>query len=147
MSARTWNLLIHKDVLELRRARRADELEAVADARVGLKHRFSYLTLATVTDAVAPRLEGLLKMDALTGKTEEHRFGPARCPGEPVFVPAAGSRSDEEGYVLTYVHDVANATTELVVLDASRLSAPPIARVLIPRRVPFGFHGSWIAGA
>jgi carotenoid cleavage dioxygenase len=30
---------------------------------------------------------------------------------------------------------------------ASRFGAPPIARVRIPRRVPFGFHGSWIAGA
>lgn len=124
---------------------RATEFPRVADARVGQKHRFSYLTLATVTDPVSPRLEGLLKMDAVTGRTEEHRFGPQRCPGEPVFVPAAGSRSDEEGYVLTYVHDVANATTELVVLDASRFAAPPLARVQIPRRVPFGFHGSWIA--
>ena len=124
---------------------RATEFPRVADARVGLKHRFSYLTLATVTDPSAPRLEGLLKMDAVTGKTEEHRFGPTRCPGEPVFVPAAGSRGDDEGYVLTYVHDVAASTTELVVLDASRFSAPPVARVQIPRRVPFGFHGSWIA--
>jgi carotenoid cleavage dioxygenase len=124
---------------------RATEFPRVADARVGLEHRFSYLTLARVTDPTSPRLEGLLKMDALTGKTEEHRFGPQRCPGEPVFVPAAGSRSDEEGYVLTYVHDLANATTELVVLDASRFSAPPLARVQIPRRIPFGFHGSWIA--
>jgi carotenoid cleavage dioxygenase len=126
---------------------RATEFPRVADARVGAKHRFSYLTLATVVDPVSPRLEGLLKMDALTGKTEEHRFGEGRCPGEPVFVPATGSRSDEEGYVLTYVHDVPRATTELVVLDASRFGAAPIARVQIPRRVPFGFHGSWIAEA
>jgi carotenoid cleavage dioxygenase-like enzyme len=126
---------------------RASEFPRVADARVGQKHRFSYLTLATVGGPESPRLEGLLKLDAVTGKSEEHRFGPQRCPGEPVFVPAAGSRSDEEGYVLSYVHDLASATTELVVLDASRFSAPPLARVQIPRRVPFGFHGSWIAGA
>jgi carotenoid cleavage dioxygenase len=125
---------------------RATEFPRVADDRVGRRHRFSYLTLATVTDPVAPRLEGLLKMDAATGKTEEQRFGGARCPGEPVFVPAAGSRSDEEGYVLTYVHDVAANSAELVVLDASRFAAPALARVQIPRRIPFGFHGSWIAG-
>ena len=55
---------------------RATEFPRVADDRVGLKHRFSYLTLAALTDAVSPRLEGLLKMDAASGKTEEHCFGP-----------------------------------------------------------------------
>jgi carotenoid cleavage dioxygenase len=126
---------------------RATEFPRVADDRVGRPHRYSYLTLAHVVDPSEPRLLGLLKMDARTGKTEEHRFGPTRSPGEPVFVPAEGSRSDEEGYVLTYVHDVAASSTELVVLDASRFAGPPLARVKIPRRVPFGFHGSWIAGA
>jgi len=124
---------------------RATEFPRVADARVGSKHRFSYLTLAQVSDPEAPHLDALLKMDALTGKSETHDFGATRHPGEPVFVPAAGSRGDDEGYVLTYVHDDASATADLVVLDASRFSAPPLATVKIPRRIPFGFHGSWIA--
>jgi len=124
---------------------RATEFPRVADDRIGRKHRFSYLTLAQVSDPQSPHLDGLLKMDAATGKTETHDFGAGRHPGEPVFVPAAGSRGDDEGYVITYVHDDASATADLVVLDASRFSAPPIARVKIPRRIPYGFHGSWIA--
>lgn len=43
------------------------------------------------------------------------------------------------------VHDEATSTAELVVLDASRFSAPPLAAVQIPRWIPYGFHGSWIA--
>ncbi len=124
---------------------RATEFPRVADARVGQKHRFSYLTLATVTNPSSPQLDGLLKMDAVTGKTETHMFGAHKKPGEPVFVPAAGARNEADGYVVSYVHDEANASAELVILDASRLSAPPIASVKIPRRIPYGFHGSWIA--
>ncbi|MFP6639260.1 MAG: carotenoid oxygenase family protein, partial [Myxococcota bacterium] len=36
------------------------------------------------------------------------------------------------------------ARSELVVMDASNFQAPPIARVKLPQRVPFGFHGSWV---
>ena len=36
-------------------------------------------------------------------------------------------------------------STEVVVLDARDIAAAPLARVKLPRRVPFGFHGSWLA--
>jgi carotenoid cleavage dioxygenase len=29
-------------------------------------------------------------------------------------------------------------------MDATDVSAGPVARVILPRRVPAGFHGSWI---
>jgi carotenoid cleavage dioxygenase len=32
-----------------------------------------------------------------------------------------------------------------VVLDASDLTKDAVARVKLPQRVPYGFHGSWIA--
>jgi carotenoid cleavage dioxygenase len=34
-----------------------------------------------------------------------------------------------------------------VILDASDPTAEPVARVHLPRRVPYGFHGSWISDA
>jgi carotenoid cleavage dioxygenase len=43
-------------------------------------------------------------------------------------------------------NDEATATSELVVLDATRVSKAPLARVKVPRRVPNGFHGSWLPG-
>jgi carotenoid cleavage dioxygenase len=124
---------------------RATEFPRVADARVGSKHRYAYMTLWDVSSLDAPAVNKLMKTDAQTGKTEVHDFGAQRHPGEPVFVPAAGSGSDEEGYVITYVYDDATETSDLVVLDASRFSAAPIATVRLPRRIPYGFHGSWIA--
>jgi carotenoid cleavage dioxygenase-like enzyme len=34
--------------------------------------------------------------------------------------------------------------SDLVVLDAVRLEAGPVAEVRLPQRVPFGFHGTWV---
>ena len=44
---------------------------------------------------------------------------------------------------MSYVYDGERDASELLVLDAQDLSAP-LARVLLPARVPYGFHGSWI---
>jgi carotenoid cleavage dioxygenase len=61
-----------------------------------------------------------------------------------VFVPASSSSGEDEGWVLSYVYDGATKGSELLVLDAHDWGAAPVARVPLPRRVPFGFHGSWI---
>ncbi|WP_421861421.1 carotenoid oxygenase family protein [Parvibaculum sp.] len=33
--------------------------------------------------------------------------------------------------------------SDFVVLDATDISQGPLARVELPTRVPFGFHGNW----
>ena len=42
------------------------------------------------------------------------------------------------------VIDKATRDTELWVLDATDMAAEPLAKVKMPRRVPAGFHGSWL---
>jgi carotenoid cleavage dioxygenase len=42
------------------------------------------------------------------------------------------------------VHDDADDATDLVVLDATEVDAGPVARVRMPERVPYGFHGTWV---
>ena len=46
---------------------------------------------------------------------------------------------------MNFVYDKATDSSEMVIADASNFEAPPVARIKIPQRVPFGFHGSWIA--
>ena len=125
---------------------RAMDFPRVADARTGLRHRYGFAVEFGDMPDGAPNLVGLLKLDLASGRTESHRFGDGCHPGEGVFVPAAGADpGSDEGYVLTYVHDEGRDRTELVVLDASRFEAKPLARVLLPQRVPYGFHGSWFS--
>ena len=63
--------------------------------------------------------------------------------GEPVF--ARAGKAEDEGYVLTFVYDAKRGASDLAVIDAQNFEKGPIARVHLPRRVPYGFHGSWIA--
>jgi carotenoid cleavage dioxygenase len=124
---------------------RGQDFPRVADRTVGRRHRFGYtLLFGSVPAPGEPALGRLLQTDFETGARREHDFGAGARPGEPVFVPAPGADGDDEGWVLSYVHDEDRERTALVVLDASRFDAPPVARIPLPQRVPYGFHGSWL---
>ncbi|KUI05690.1 carotenoid oxygenase family protein [Mycobacterium sp. IS-3022] len=92
----------------------------------------------------------LVRYELSTGAALEHTFGTAQAPGGPgeaVFVPSASAPADESsGWYLGYVYDPARDGSDLVIIDASDFSGPPVARIELPQRVPYGFHGNWIAG-
>lgn len=88
---------------------------------------------------------GVLKLDRRSGAVDVWEAGPDRQPDEAVFVAAPGTTGQDEGWVMSMVFDAARGRSELVVLDAQDLASGPIARVAMPRRVPFGFHGDWLA--
>ena len=67
-----------------------------------------------------------------------------RAAGEPIFVPASPDAGEDEGWVLSVVYDAGRDASDLVIVDASDFTAAPVATVHLNRRVPFGFHGSWV---
>lgn len=110
--------------------------------RVGLQNRYGYFGQF---DPVVPTIRSYHKYDIETGARATHQLAPGRLGSEAVFVPAADATSEDDGYVMTFVYDSATDTSELAILDASQFAADPIARIHLPVRVPFGFHGTWIA--
>ena len=62
---------------------------------------------------------------------------------EPVFAPRAGSWEEGDGWVLVFAYDGARDRSDLVILDAKRIAASPVAVVHLPVRVPAGLHGNW----
>ena len=91
----------------------------------------------------------LVRYDLTTGDAVEHAFGTAESPGGPgeaVFVPSTEGPADESsGWYLGYVYDPARDGSDLVIIDALDFAAAPVARIKLPHRVPYGFHGNWIA--
>ena len=89
----------------------------------------------------------LYRHDLKSGERTAHDFGAGRVPGEFVFVPRAADAPEGDGWMVGYVIDTTNDTTDLLILDASDMSQPPVAAVHIPHRVPPGFHGNWLPDA
>ena len=121
---------------------RASEFPRVPDSLAGLSSRYGYTLGQNADDAAGE----IFKYDYANGAARSiHTLPVGHSPGEPVFVPAEGGTNEDDGYLMTYVYAAETDSSYLVIIDASDMSKPPLAEVHLPRRVPAGFHGSWIA--
>ena len=132
-------------VAEQRLDDRPIEFPRIDDRRTGRRYRYGYAV--TNVASVGEQPTHLVKYDLFTGASVVHDFGAGCMPAEGVFVPAAERAGEDEGYVLLYVYDAMRNGSDLVILDAARFAGPPAATIHLPQRVPFGFHGNWIADA
>jgi carotenoid cleavage dioxygenase-like enzyme len=124
---------------------RSVEFPRVDERRVGRPARFGYAVQTRPGGNGFAIEAALVKYDLASGAAEEHHLGAGRIPGEGVFVPASDGAGEDDGYVLAYVYDAGRNGSDLVILDASDFTASPLSTVTLPQRVPFGFHGSWVA--
>lgn len=113
----------------------------VPDKLVGQSYRYGYTSEISTG---APVATGYNKYDMWSGTKTSHDLKNGRTGGEAAFVPAADGSLEDDGYLLSYVHDPATDKSELIILDASQIEKEPIARIMLPVRIPAGFHGSWI---
>jgi carotenoid cleavage dioxygenase len=85
----------------------------------------------------------LYRHDLETGARLVHEFGDTHLPGEFVFVPATADSGEDQGWLLGFVINSAEETTDFVIIDASAFDAAPVATIRLPHRIPPGFHGNW----
>ena len=119
------------------------EFPRIDDRLTGLPNRFGYAARSNAlpTDEHTP--PAILKYDLEKG-TEEEWNAPDGCvPGEAVFVPDSETAGEDEGWLLFYAYDENRDTSDLIILNAQEPAKGPVARVTLPQRVPFGFHGNW----
>jgi len=122
----------------------------VDERLVGLKHRYGWVagSRSAVTGSGSGVPGGdpgvVARYDMNDGSKTVHDLGPHAHPGEFVFVQDSATAGEDEGWAMGFVHDESTNRTDLVILDASDLSKPAVARVHLPQRVPYGFHGSWV---
>lgn len=119
------------------------EFPRIDDRLTGAQHRYGYAVrnLSSRTDEA----NSLLKYDLRTGSSLEHDFGAGRYPSEAVFAPDPSAKGEDDGWLMAFVHDAGRDACDLVILDAARFTGPPVGTIHLPARVPFGFHGNWMA--
>ena len=119
------------------------EFPRVNDDYICSGARYSYMT-AIPTGEPTLKATGLIKYDLQTGKKQTLRF-PPHCVGyEASFAPRAGARGEDEGYLLNFVTNESDLTSEFWITRANDIEAGPVARVKLPQRVPAKFHGRWL---
>jgi carotenoid cleavage dioxygenase len=111
----------------------------------GSRHAFAAAFLGDPKTALEGFLfDAVVHYDLRSGARREHRLRPGSTAGEPVFVPRSSAAEEGDGFVLVLVHRADENRSDLLVLDARRVEAEPLATVELPHRVPHGFHGIWV---
>jgi carotenoid cleavage dioxygenase-like enzyme len=64
---------------------------------------------------------------------------------EPWFAQADNAATEDHGYVIAFQFNELTKQASLDIFDARDLGQGPVAQVALPRHVPTGFHGCWIA--
>lgn len=110
-------------------------------ALTGRRTAWSYSLVQTREQ---PHFTGVVRQNTDTGAMQSYSDGPDTWYSEAPFAPADRARTEDDGYLVSFVWNGRERRSELQVFDARQVERGPMARVLLPRRVPAGFHATWI---
>ncbi|XP_052194368.1 probable carotenoid cleavage dioxygenase 4, chloroplastic [Diospyros lotus] len=120
---------------------RSLELGSINAAYLGKKNRYLFMAVA---EAV-PKMSGVVKIDLESGREVASRsYGPGCFGGEALFVARDGAGDEDDGFVVSYVHNEMANESQFVVMDAKSPALEVVAAVRLPGRVPYGFHGLFV---
>ena len=109
----------------------------------GLGYRHGYYAATKRPPEPGSSFDTFVHIDLSNGKRREWEPGAGKYVHEPVFVPRKEGAAEGDGFLVSLVYDTARNLSDFVVLDTDDISKGPIARVEMPTRVPYGFHGNW----
>ncbi|MQA83671.1 MAG: 9-cis-epoxycarotenoid dioxygenase [Streptosporangiales bacterium] len=120
------------------------EFPAIPTHLTGRRSRYAYNVHISPKETLL--FDGLVKYDLTTGTSERYAFGEGRWGSETPFALRPGAVAEDDGYLVSFVQDEREGRSEVVILDAGDIAAGPVGRVLLPQRVPIGFHATWVRG-
>ena len=122
---------------------RALEFPVIDRQAAGSPYNHTYGALFGRRDGL-DRFPGYVKYNVNTGDSARIELPDHLQGNEPLFVRAADGKADDEGWLVCVEYDRGRDASDLVIYDAHSMSTKPEARVHLPVRVPFGFHGTFV---
>lgn len=119
----------------------------------GLKNKYGY---AQTVDLDASRISGMAKYGGLMKlhlddtkqldyvKMEYHKFPKNTFCTGAAFVAKPDGLDEDDGWVITFVHDEHLNISRVIIVDAKKFTSEPVAIITLPSRVPYGFHGAFM---
>ncbi|XP_073135232.1 carotenoid 9,10(9',10')-cleavage dioxygenase-like isoform X3 [Henckelia pumila] len=135
------------------------ELPIINEKFIGIENKFGY---AQVADLNASSTSGMTKYGGLAKlyfegrkvelsnqhdgliQVEYHMFPENTFCSGAAFVPKSGGHAEDDGWIITFVHDESTDKSQVYIVDATKFSEEPVAKISLPKRVPYGFHGAFV---
>lgn len=115
------------------------EFPRINEAFTGAPNRYGFFGLGD-----EEFFHGFKKFDLRRGTSSVIQVENGIHCGEGIFVQDPSSNDEDSGWLLSFVYLTMTGRSELWVFDARTFNAEPMAKVALPGRVPYGFHGTWI---
>ncbi|XP_039142977.1 carotenoid 9,10(9',10')-cleavage dioxygenase 1-like [Dioscorea cayenensis subsp. rotundata] len=121
----------------------------------GIKNKYSYTQVA---DSIASSTIGMFKYkmfaklyfdehdEEINGniKVEYHVMDDNHFCSGIEFVKKQDAIDEDDGWVVCYVHDENKNQSKVYIIDAKNFSKEPVAKLKLPQRVPYGYHGIYL---
>ena len=107
----------------------------------GYKYRYAY---ASLFKKGAWLMEGFKKYDLETGQHLKYFYGPDRYGSEIQVAKRTDSSSEDDAYLITFIQDLKEDTSECAIFDAQDILKGPIVRIMLPERISTGTHAYWL---
>ncbi|XP_039042057.1 carotenoid 9,10(9',10')-cleavage dioxygenase-like [Hibiscus syriacus] len=127
----------------------------INEAFIGLRNNYGY---SQVRDSIASSASGMAKYGGLAKlyfgeqnpesylgliQVEHHMFERNTFCSGAAFVPKDKGVEEDDGWVITFVHNEDTNTSQVLIIEAKRFTSKPVAKITLPFRVPYGFHGAF----
>ena len=145
-----WRIDTSGPQLKLKEQRLSDinmDLPSIDRRHVGRQARHGWCATIDIDGPYGFEFAGLNHIDLKTGKDDRWEPGPMERGGEAFFAADPGSDTEGEGWIMSFLYDRTTDRSSLGIFDALAVADGPVARIHLPVRVPYGFHGLWVADA
>lgn len=106
----------------------------------GKPYRFAY---STTTEPGMFLFNGFVKHDLKTGESWTIMLPEGRYASEAPFVPRIGARDEDDGYLVSFIIDENDQTSECILIDCRDFERGPIVRIALPHKISSGTHATW----
>ncbi|OMO91086.1 Carotenoid oxygenase [Corchorus olitorius] len=106
-------------------------------AKYGGLAKLYFEELNTEVSLGEKQVEGLVKVEYHI--FEDNTF----CTGA-AFAPKEEGADEDDGWLITFVHNEYTNISQALIIEAKNFSGEPVAKITLPFRVPYGFHGAFM---
>lgn len=111
---------------------------------LGRKSKYAYNQRLELSQTL--RFDAIVKYDTEKQSSTVHEYGEYKYGSESPFIPRPNAKDEDDGYVISFVTDARENTSEVIIVDAKNMEQEALARIKLPQRVPLGFHACWVDG-